>query len=59
MGAVLGISFPTFRGGPLRHIDNLGVRHFVELADGYAQLGELYQVTAGLRRMADEEHSFF
>ncbi len=59
MGAVLGISFPNFRGGPLRHIDNLGVRHFVELADGYAQLGELYQVTAGLRRMADEEHSFF
>lgn len=59
MGAVLGISFPSFRGGPLRHIDNLGVRHFVTLADSYIQLGGLYQVTAALRRMADEEHSFF
>jgi len=52
MGLVFGLGFPPFRGGVFQYIDTMGVATFVELADSYAHLGEMYKVTDGMREKA-------
>lgn len=52
MALLYGIGFPPFRGGAFRYLETLGLDKFVELADQYAHLGEIYQVTDGLREKA-------
>ncbi len=59
MGLVYGLGFPPFRGGPLRYVDTIGVAEFVALADKYAHLGEIYQVTEKTRAMAADGQRFF
>jgi 3-hydroxyacyl-CoA dehydrogenase/enoyl-CoA hydratase/3-hydroxybutyryl-CoA epimerase/enoyl-CoA isomerase len=59
MALIMGIGFPKFRGGALRYIDSLGVDKFCQIADRFAALGELYQVTDGLRDMAKSGKTFF
>jgi 3-hydroxyacyl-CoA dehydrogenase/enoyl-CoA hydratase/3-hydroxybutyryl-CoA epimerase/enoyl-CoA isomerase len=59
MGLVYGLGFPPFRGGPLRYVDTLGLANFVALADKYAHLGEIYQVTEQTRAMAANGQRFF
>ncbi|WP_372627617.1 fatty acid oxidation complex subunit alpha FadB [Arsukibacterium sp.] len=59
MGLVFGLGFPPFRGGPLRYVDTIGLSNFVALADKYAHLGEIYQVTDKTRAMADNGQRFF
>jgi len=56
---ILGLGFPKFRGGALRYIDTMGVDVFCALADRYAALGPLYEVTPGLRAMAQNESKFY
>ena len=52
MGLVYGLGFPPFRGGVFRYIDTVGIDKIVALADSYADLGPMYQVTQGMRDMA-------
>ncbi|UZE97733.1 fatty acid oxidation complex subunit alpha FadB [Alkalimarinus alittae] len=59
MGLIFGIGFPPFRGGALRYIDAMGVDKFCEIADKYADLGALYQPTAGMREMAKAGKKYF
>lgn len=59
MGLIFGLGFPPFRGGPLRYVDTLGLANFVALADKYAHLGEIYQVTDKTRAMAANGQCFF
>ena len=59
MAMIYGIGFPPFRGGPLRHIDAVGVKEFVALCDQYAHLGKLYEAPQMLKDMAAEGRSFF
>ncbi|MCC5852057.1 MAG: fatty acid oxidation complex subunit alpha FadB [Alkalimonas sp.] len=59
MGLIYGLGFPPFRGGPLRYVDTLGLANFVALADKYAHLGEIYQVTDKTRAMAADGQRFF
>ncbi len=59
MGLVLGLGFPTFRGGALRSIDFMGAREFCALADRLAELGPLYRPTQGLREMATTDRKFY
>ena len=54
-----GIGFPPFRGGIFRYVDTIGLAHFVEKADQYAHLGEVYQVTDKTREMAAAGQSFY
>lgn len=58
MALVYGLGFPPFRGGVFRYLDTMGVAKFVELADSYAHLGPMYQVTDGMRKMAAEGKSY-
>lgn len=59
MALLYGLGFPPFRGGVFRWIESMGLSNFVELADKYAHLGELYQVTDGVRQMAADGKSYF
>lgn len=54
-----GLGFPAFRGGAFRYLETIGLAKFVELADSYAHLGTLYQVTDGLRAKAAAGESYF
>jgi 3-hydroxyacyl-CoA dehydrogenase/enoyl-CoA hydratase/3-hydroxybutyryl-CoA epimerase/enoyl-CoA isomerase len=59
MGLIYGIGFPPFRGGAIRYLETIGLNKFIEMADKYTHLGEIYQVTAGLREMAQSVKSYF
>jgi 3-hydroxyacyl-CoA dehydrogenase/enoyl-CoA hydratase/3-hydroxybutyryl-CoA epimerase/enoyl-CoA isomerase len=59
MGLIYGIGFPPFRGGAIRYLETLGLDNFITMADSYAHLGEVYQVTDGLREMAKSGKSYF
>jgi 3-hydroxyacyl-CoA dehydrogenase/enoyl-CoA hydratase/3-hydroxybutyryl-CoA epimerase/enoyl-CoA isomerase len=59
MGLIYGIGFPPFRGGAIRYLETLGLDNFITMADSYAHLGEIYQVTDGLREMAQSGQSYF
>lgn len=59
MGLVYGLGFPPFRGGVFRYLDTMGVANFVALADKYAHLGGLYQVTDAMRTLAANNGSYY
>lgn len=53
LGAVFGIGFPPFRGGPLRYIDSLGAGQVVNLMESYAtRLGPRFTPAPILVEMA-------
>jgi 3-hydroxyacyl-CoA dehydrogenase/enoyl-CoA hydratase/3-hydroxybutyryl-CoA epimerase/enoyl-CoA isomerase len=58
MALLYGLGFPPFRGGPFRYLETVGLDKFIALADKYAHLGEMYQVTDGLRDMAKSGKSY-
>jgi 3-hydroxyacyl-CoA dehydrogenase/enoyl-CoA hydratase/3-hydroxybutyryl-CoA epimerase/enoyl-CoA isomerase len=59
MGLIYGLGFPPFRGGPIRYLETVGISNFIEMADKYAHLGEIYQVTDGMREMAASGKSYY
>ncbi|MFT4939408.1 MAG: 3-hydroxyacyl-CoA dehydrogenase/enoyl-CoA hydratase/3-hydroxybutyryl-CoA epimerase [Paraglaciecola sp.] len=54
-----GLGFPPFQGGIFRFIETMGLANFVALADKYADLGPIYQISDGVRRMAAANKSYF
>ncbi|CUS47796.1 MAG: multifunctional 3-hydroxyacyl-CoA dehydrogenase / enoyl-CoA hydratase / 3-hydroxybutyryl-CoA epimera [Idiomarinaceae bacterium HL-53] len=56
---IYGLGFPPFRGGAFRYLETVGLQKFVELADQYAHLGEIYEVTDGLREKAAAGGTYF
>lgn len=59
MALLYGLGFPPFRGGIFRYIDTMGLENFVALADKYASLGPIYQISDGVRDMAASGKSYF
>lgn len=59
MALIYGIGFPPFRGGVFRYLDTMGLDKYIELADSFADLGPLYQVTDGLRQRAAAGKTFY
>ncbi|WP_458735999.1 fatty acid oxidation complex subunit alpha FadB [Zobellella taiwanensis] len=59
LALVYGLGFPPFRGGVFRYLDTLGLASYVALADQFAHLGPLYQVSPGLRQMAADGKTFY
>lgn len=58
MALLYGLGFPPFRGGIFRYIDTVGAANFVAMADKFAHLGEVYQVTDGTREMAKNNQTY-
>ena len=59
MGLILGLGFPAFRGGALRYLDSLGVSKFCQIADKYAELGELYTPTELMRNKGASGETYY
>ena len=59
MALLYGLGFPPFRGGIFRYIETMGLTNFVALADKYAHLGPIYQISDGVREMAAAGKSYF
>jgi 3-hydroxyacyl-CoA dehydrogenase/enoyl-CoA hydratase/3-hydroxybutyryl-CoA epimerase/enoyl-CoA isomerase len=59
MALLFGLGFPPFRGGIFRYIETMGLANFVALADKYASLGPIYQISDGVREMAAAGKSYF
>ncbi|MGB5116870.1 MAG: fatty acid oxidation complex subunit alpha FadJ [Providencia rettgeri] len=60
VGAVFGIGFPPFFGGPFRYMDSLGIAKTVEtLRSLAARHGEKFQPCELLCEMAEKNHTFF
>jgi len=59
MGLVLGLGYPPFRGGALRYVDSLGVANFCQIAEKYAELGELYIPTEKMKEKGAAGESYY
>jgi 3-hydroxyacyl-CoA dehydrogenase/enoyl-CoA hydratase/3-hydroxybutyryl-CoA epimerase len=60
IGAIFGIGFPAFRGGPLRMIDDLGPGRVVEiLYQLQEQFGERFRPAATLLEMSRRSGRFY
>ena len=59
IGAIFGIGFPPFLGGPFRYMDSLGINKVVERLTYYQQqLGERFEPAQILQSMKDNAETF-
>jgi 3-hydroxyacyl-CoA dehydrogenase/enoyl-CoA hydratase/3-hydroxybutyryl-CoA epimerase/3-hydroxyacyl-CoA dehydrogenase/enoyl-CoA hydratase/3-hydroxybutyryl-CoA epimerase/enoyl-CoA isomerase len=59
MGLILGIGFPTFRGGILRWADTVGLGKILAKLERYASLGKRFEPSESMRRLAASGKGFF
>jgi 3-hydroxyacyl-CoA dehydrogenase/enoyl-CoA hydratase/3-hydroxybutyryl-CoA epimerase len=60
IGAIFGIGFPPFLGGPFRYMDTLGIAHVVQRLEYYQQLlGDKFSPGESLKTMASENRRFY
>jgi len=59
MGLILGIAFPSFRGGALRYIDEMGVQEYCDRAKCYVHISPVYEPTDTLQKMANKNETFY
>jgi 3-hydroxyacyl-CoA dehydrogenase/enoyl-CoA hydratase/3-hydroxybutyryl-CoA epimerase len=60
VGAVFGLGFPTFRGGPFRYVDTIGAADVLRRVHGYAdRFGERWRPAPLLVQMAKKGERFF
>ncbi|CAE6898193.1 Catalyzes the formation of a hydroxyacyl-CoA by addition of water on enoyl-CoA. Also exhibits 3-hydroxyacyl-CoA epimerase and 3-hydroxyacyl-CoA dehydrogenase activities [Vibrio sp. B1REV9] len=60
IGAIFGIGFPPFLGGPFRYMDQFGLKELVEKMNEFAsKYGDRYAPCDGLLTRAGEERNFY
>jgi 3-hydroxyacyl-CoA dehydrogenase/enoyl-CoA hydratase/3-hydroxybutyryl-CoA epimerase len=60
IGAIFGIGFPPFRGGPLRHLDDIGAVRAVDTLEVLAgAYGDRFSPAPSLKRMAEQREPFY
>ncbi|MGZ9897737.1 fatty acid oxidation complex subunit alpha FadJ [Shewanella gaetbuli] len=59
IGAIFGIGFPPFLGGPFRYIDTLGAKNLVDTLSRYQKLyGDRFEACELLKTMASDGSTF-
>lgn len=59
LGAILGLGFPPFLGGPFRFIDRIGVESFLEQMNSlYSEHGDRFKPAELLNKMKSKESLF-
>jgi 3-hydroxyacyl-CoA dehydrogenase/enoyl-CoA hydratase/3-hydroxybutyryl-CoA epimerase len=59
LGAVLGLGFPPFLGGPFRYTDLIGVESFVEMMNSlHSEHGDRFKPAELLLKMKSDQSSF-
>jgi 3-hydroxyacyl-CoA dehydrogenase/enoyl-CoA hydratase/3-hydroxybutyryl-CoA epimerase len=60
IGAIFGIGFPPFKGGPFRYMDELGIEHLVSRLEHYASsYSDKYKPAEILLKMREENNTFY
>lgn len=60
IGAIFGIGFPPFLGGPFRYMDTLGIKHVVARLNHYSTaVGDKFAPADILVKMAESDKSFY
>lgn len=60
IGAIFGIGFPPFLGGPFRYMDSLGINHVVARLEHYQGLyGDKFTPAPLLKEMTEQNRSFY
>jgi 3-hydroxyacyl-CoA dehydrogenase/enoyl-CoA hydratase/3-hydroxybutyryl-CoA epimerase/enoyl-CoA isomerase len=59
LALIYGLGFPPFRGGALRYADSIGLKALCEIAGKYQSLGKLYEPTAQMKALAQENKGFY
>jgi 3-hydroxyacyl-CoA dehydrogenase / enoyl-CoA hydratase / 3-hydroxybutyryl-CoA epimerase len=60
VGAVFGLGFPPFRGGPFRYVDAIGAAEILRRTEGYrARLGERFEPAPTLVNLAKINGRFY
>ncbi len=60
IGAIFGIGFPPFLGGPFKYMDQIGIKNLVELMQEYqAKHGDRYAPCDGLLTRLENEQGFY
>ncbi len=60
LGAILGLGFPPFRGGPFRYVDHEGAAAIVERMEALAKRhGPRFQPAGGLKELANSGGRFY
>lgn len=60
IGAIFGIGFPPFSGGPFRYADSIGIDNLVtKLQDYQRRLGERFAPAELLQQMASDGQTFY
>ena len=60
IGAIFGIGFPPFLGGPFRYMDQIGIKSLVEMMNDFAKkYGDRFAPCDGLLTRAGLDESFY
>jgi 3-hydroxyacyl-CoA dehydrogenase/enoyl-CoA hydratase/3-hydroxybutyryl-CoA epimerase len=60
IGAIFGLGFPPFRGGPFRYVDTVGAEKVLKKIEGYAtRLGKRWMPAPALCEMAKSGKRFY
>jgi 3-hydroxyacyl-CoA dehydrogenase / enoyl-CoA hydratase / 3-hydroxybutyryl-CoA epimerase / enoyl-CoA isomerase len=59
MGLIMGIGFPTFRGGLLRWADTMGLPNVLEKLKKYEHLGKRFEPTQQMKDLAKAGRGFY
>lgn len=60
IGAIFGIGFPPFLGGPFRYMEHIGITRIVDMLNEYTdKYGDRFKPCERLLAMAKEEQTFY